>query len=89
MVGVARFLKIRQVAAHACSGSPRVFSSRVACRTVQGRVHSGKSKAGKLQVVEFRALPVVDGVALLALRENPAATWLGEVVCWKVLWWQE
>lgn len=68
MVWVIRFLKIWQVAAHACSGRPRVFSSHMACRTVERRVHSGERKAGKFQVVEFCALPVVYRMTLLALR---------------------
>lgn len=38
--------------------------------TVQSRVHASQRKARKLQVIEIRALPVVNRMTLLALRRE-------------------
>jgi len=77
VIGVARFLKIWQVAAHARSGRPRIFSSGMARCTVQGRVHASECKTRKLQVVKFRVLPVVNRMTLLALRWKPGSDVVG------------
>ena len=39
----------------------------VACGAVEGGMHSGESKPGVFQVIEFSAQPGVDAVALLTL----------------------
>ena len=67
MIGVAGLLKIRQVAAHARRRSSFVLATCVASHTIQGRVHSRKRKSRKPRVIKSHALPVADGVAVLAL----------------------
>ena len=68
VIRVAGFLKIRQVASDASGRSSRVLAARVASHAIQGRVHAGEREAGELGVIKSHALPVVDRVAILALR---------------------
>ncbi len=44
VIWITGFLKVRQVAAYAGCGRPRVFPSRMASRAIQRGMHSGKSK---------------------------------------------
>lgn len=44
-----------------------VSPTHVASRAIQGGVHSGESEPSKFQVIELRAQPSIDGVALLTL----------------------
>ena len=70
VIRVAGLLEIRQVAAHASRGRPGVFASRVASHAIQGRVHPCKSEACEPRMIKSHALPVVDRVAVLALRRK-------------------
>lgn len=70
MVGIAGFLKIWQVATDACRRGTLILSARVTSSAIQGRMHSGKSEASYPQVVEFRAQPGINSVALLALHRQ-------------------
>ena len=70
VIRVAGFLKIRQVAADARSGSSRVLAACVTSHAIQCRVHSRKRESRKLRMIEFHALPVIDRVAVLALRRE-------------------
>src|SRR5207244_1978524 len=62
--------EIRQVAADARSGSPSVFASRVAGHAIQRCMHPRQCEASELCVIKSNALPVVDSVAILALRRK-------------------
>jgi len=77
VIWVRGLLKIRQVAAHAGRGRSRIFSTRMARCTVQSRVHASECKTRKLQVVKFRALPVVYRMTLLALRWKSGSDVIG------------
>ncbi len=67
VIGIARLLKIWQVAANAGCGRALVLPADMACRAVEAGMHPGKGKSSELQMIEFSAQPSVDGVALLAL----------------------
>lgn len=67
MIRVAGLLKIRQVAAHARGGSSLVLATCVASHAIQRCVHSRKRESRELRVIKAHTLPVVDGVAVLAL----------------------
>lgn len=54
VVGIARLLEIRQVAAHACRRRALVLPPRMASGAVQRRVHSGQGEAREFQVVKIR-----------------------------------
>lgn len=77
VVGVARLLEIRQVAAHAGGRRSRVLSTRMTGDTVQGRVHPGQSEVREFQVIKLRAQPGVNRVALLALDRKPGSNMIG------------
>ena len=70
VVGIACLLKIRQMAADARRRCALIPSTYVTGGAIQGGVHSGESEAGHFQMVEFRAEPGVNGVALLALHRQ-------------------
>ena len=70
VIRIAGFLKIRQVAADARSGSSRVLAACVTSHAIHCRVHSRKRESRKLRMIEFHALPVIDRVAVLALRRE-------------------
>lgn len=70
VIGIAGLLIIRQMAADAGCRSAFVPSARMARGAIQGGVHSGESKTGQLQMVEGRAEPGVDGMALLTLHRK-------------------
>ena len=67
MVRIAGLLEIRKVTTDAGRRSTRVLPARVASSAIESGMHSGESEAGHLQVIEFRAQPGIDGVALLTL----------------------
>ena len=71
VIRVAGFLKIRQVAADARSRSSLVLAACMTSHAIQRRVHSRKRESRKLRMIEFHALPVIDRVAILALRRKP------------------
>lgn len=68
VIRIRCFLEVRQVATHAGRGRPCIFPTSMARCTVQSRMHASERKAGNLQVIEIRALPVVYRMTLLALR---------------------
>ena len=68
VIWIVRLLKIGQVAAYACRRRALVLSTGVACRAVERSVHSGKRKASDPQMIELRAKPGVNRVALLTLH---------------------
>ena len=72
VVGVIRFLEIRQVAADAGRRRSFVSSTDVTGHAVQRRVHSCQRETGVLQVVKPASQPGIDGVTLFALRRKPA-----------------
>jgi len=71
VAGIVGLLKIRQVTAHTRRRRPFILSAHVTGYAIQSRVHARQGKARVLQVIEFRAQPGVDRVALLALRREP------------------
>ena len=77
VIRVAGFLKIWQVAADASGGSSRVFAARVTSHTIQGCVHSGERESRELRVIKSDALPVVDRMAILALRRESGGNVVG------------
>lgn len=70
MRGIVRLVEVGEVAAHAACGRGVELSARVAGTAIQVRVRSDQGEPGELQVVEFRAHPVVHRVALLAGRRE-------------------
>ena len=68
VIWVTGLLKIRQMAPDASGGSCRVLATRVASHAIQGCVHAGEREARELGVIKSHALPVVDRMAILALR---------------------
>lgn len=70
MIGVAGFLEIRQMATHTCRRRPLIFPSCMTGRALQRSVHARQGKSSEPQVIEHDALPVVNGVALLALSRE-------------------
>ena len=67
MIWIARLLIVRQVAADTRCERPLVFPSGVTGIAIERGMHSSQRKTRKPCVIEVDALPVVDGVALLAL----------------------
>jgi len=55
------------MATDACGWSAGVLPTGMTSSAIHGGVHSGQSKARYLQVIEIRAQPGIDGVALLTL----------------------
>ena len=80
MIRVAGFLEVRQVAADTCGESSFVLASRVASHAIQCCVHTSQCESRKSRVIKFHALPVVDRVAILALRRKSCRNVVG-ILC--------
>ena len=72
MVGIGRFLEVRQVTSRARCRSAGKFSALMAGGAFENLVRSSQIKAGLLQVVEFGIQPGVGVVALFARRREAA-----------------
>lgn len=77
VVRIVRLLEIGQVATHARRRRALVLAANVTCRAVEGGVHPGESEPGDFQMIELRAEPTVDGVALLALDRKGRGHMIG------------
>ena len=71
VVGIRSPLIIRQVAAYAGGRCSLESSADVASTAVQQGVRSLQSEAGHLQVIKFRAQPVVHAMTLFASGGEP------------------
>ena len=63
---IVRLIEVRHVAAHATCRRLRELAAGVAGIAIQSGVRTHQGEACELQMVELRAHPVVDGVALFA-----------------------
>lgn len=71
VVRIACFLEVRQVAADAGGRRALVPSACMAGCAIQGRVRSRQGKSREFQVIELRAQPGVNRMALFALDGEP------------------
>ena len=82
VVGVARLLVVRQMAALAGRRRSLVLAPDVARSAIKRRVHPGQGKPRALQVIELGAQPGIHCVALLAFdRERGCGSGVARGVC--------
>ena len=67
---IVRLVEVRHVATHATGRRQRELPARVAGIAVERGMRSHQGEARELHVVELRAHPVVDGVALFAVGRH-------------------
>jgi len=77
VIRIQRLSEVRHMAPNTVGGCPFVFATHVTTQAVERGMGSSKGVASNLQVVETRAEPGRDGMALLAGTREPCCDMVG------------